>query len=79
MTEQEQQFINAWRTAAPELRRLRNEKLANLDDSAGLNLLGANASSTPGMHGMAVMQSWFLRLRAKQLTAKIQTLEARHG
>jgi len=34
-TEQEKQWIAAWRTAGPELERIRNEELRNLSDGEG--------------------------------------------
>ena len=34
-TEQENQFIAGWRFAGPELERIRNEELRNLDEAAG--------------------------------------------
>jgi len=67
-TEQEKQWIEAWRMAGPELERIRNEELRNLDDEAGLKLLGAFRSKS-SMSGLITLQSWLMRLRVKTLMA----------
>ena len=72
MNEQERKFIEGWRIAGPVLERLRNEKLARLDESEGLKSLGANVRPAVHRHGMAIMQAWFTRLRIKQLTDEVK-------
>jgi hypothetical protein len=67
-TEQEKRWIAAWRSAGPELERIRNEELRSLDESEGFRLLGANPlPKAEGMNGMAIQQAWFMRMRVKQL------------
>ena len=48
MTEAEQIFLNGWRAAAPVLEELKKQKLTEMDESAGLKLLGATAPSLIG-------------------------------
>ena len=48
MTEAEQTFLNGWRAAAPVLEELKKQKLTEMDESAGLKLLGATAPSLIG-------------------------------
>ena len=67
-TEQEKQWIAAWRSAGPELERIRNEELRAMDESVGLKLLGAGQISPLEIpSGLAVQQAWFMRMRVKEL------------
>ncbi len=75
MTEAEQTFLNGWRAAAPVLEELKKQKLTEMDESAGLKLLGATAPLSH-QHGMAVMQSWFMRWRVQQLMAQLAKYES---
>ena len=74
MTEQEKQqlWITAWRRAGPELERIRNEELRNLDDSAGLMLLGAGARGAEPQCGLVAFQAWMMRLRVLQLMKELE-------
>ncbi len=75
MTEAEKVFLNGWRAAAPVLEELKKQRLSEMDESAGLRLLGAT-NPMPQQHGMAVMQSWFMRWRAQQLMARLAQYES---
>ncbi|MFG0256037.1 MAG: hypothetical protein ACF787_13240 [Rhodopirellula sp. JB053] len=75
MTPSEKQFINAWRYAGPELENRKQQKLRELDPNAGLRGLGAGNYRPLPMHGMAIMQSWFMRFRVKQMMANHQPPE----
>ncbi len=74
MTEQEKQqlWITAWRNAAPELERIRNDELRRLDDSAGLRLLGAGSQTAEVQNGLITFQAWMMRLRVFQLMKKLE-------
>ncbi len=71
-TEQERRWIDAWRNAAPELERIRNEELRNLDENAGLRFLGAHRRNEPPQHGLAIFQSWMMRWRVLQLMERVK-------
>ena len=73
-SEQEKQFIDAWKFAGPELERIRNDELKQLDESAGLKLLGATAAAKPVLTGLAIFQAWMMRLRIIQLSAEVASL-----
>ena len=75
-TEQEKKFIEAWKIAGPELERIRNEELKQLDESAGLKLLGATAEVKPIHTGLAIFQAWMMRLRVIQLSAEVASLKS---
>lgn len=66
-TELEKQWIAAWRRAGPELERIRREELRQLDDSAGLQLLGAGCPRQL-QSGLVTFQAWMMRLLIKELT-----------
>lgn len=66
-TDVEKQWMAAWRRAGPELERIRREELQQLDDSAGLKLLGAGSQRQP-QSGLVTFQAWMMRLLIKELT-----------
>ena len=67
MTDQEQRFIDAWRRAGPELERIRNEELRNLDEQEGTRLatlLGVVTGVRPRPDsGLLDFQRWMMRWR----------------
>ena len=71
-TEQEKQWIAAWRFAGPELERIRNDELRNLDDESTMRQLGAGKPLRQELNGLAIFQSWMMRLRVKQLLEKAE-------
>ena len=75
-TEQEKQFIDAWKFAGPELERIRNDELKQLDESAGLKLLGATVAAKPIHTGLAIFQAWMMRLRIIELSAEVASLKS---
>ena len=66
-TEAEQRFIQAWRYAAPELEKIRRRELLELDESAGLRMIGAVAQQDRPRSGLIEFQAWMMRLRVYQL------------
>ena len=65
-TGQEKQWIAAWRSAGPELERGRNQELRQLDEPAGLQLLGA--WTTPEQSsGLVAFQALMMRMRVRDL------------
>jgi len=66
-TEAEERFIQAWRYAAPELEKIRRRELLELDESAGLRMIGAVAQQERSRSGLIEFQSWMMRLRVYQL------------
>jgi hypothetical protein len=67
MTDAEQRFIDAWRYAGPILEELSNKELRELDESKGGELLSRSANESPQGHGLAIFQSWMMRLRVSEL------------
>jgi len=70
-TEAEQRFIQAWRYAAPELESIRRRELLELDETAGLRMIGAPAPSERPENGLIVFQAWMMRLRVVQLMQQL--------
>jgi hypothetical protein len=70
-TEAEQRFIQAWRYAAPELEKIRRRELLELDESAGLRMIGAPAPSERPESGLIAFQAWMMRMRVLQLTKQL--------
>ena len=66
-TEQERQWIAAWRRAGPELERIRNEELRQLDEQEGTRLatlLGVMSPvPTRSESGLMEFQRWMKRWR----------------
>lgn len=71
-SEQEKRWIEAWRTAGPELERIRREELRNLSDEAGLEMLGAFAGADQQSNGMVIFQAWMSRLRILELQKQLK-------
>ena len=65
-TDLEKQWIAAWRSAGPELERIRHQELRALDDSAGFKLLGGSSGQHP-QTGLVTFQAWMMRLLVQQL------------
>jgi len=72
MSEQEKIWIDAWRIAGPELERIRDEELRNLDDSSAIGLLGGGRSSRQETNGLAVFQAWMMRLKVIELLKSVE-------
>ncbi len=75
-TEQEKRWIEAWRTAGPELERIRREELRNLTDDAGLEMLGAFAEPNRDSNGLVIFQAWMSRLRILELQKHLRLCES---
>jgi len=52
-TPPEQRFIDAWRFAAPRLEQIRREELRQLDEDAGLRMIGAGEPTEHARSGHA--------------------------
>jgi len=72
MSEQEKIWIDAWRIAGPELERIRDEELRNLDDSSAIGFLGGGRSSRQEINGLAVFQAWMMRLKVIELLKSVE-------
>jgi hypothetical protein len=66
----EQQFVDAWKKAAPILEELQAAKLRAMRPEEGAMMLDANASSTECFysHGLARWQAWMMRWRVLEST-----------
>ena len=71
-TEIEKKWIAAWRYAAPELERIRNEELQGLDDETAIRLLQSKNMCAPESSGLAIFQSWMMRWRVIELTKALE-------
>ncbi len=72
--EQARQWIQGWKVAGPVMQQMRDERLRQMDETEGAKMLGAGqgfASEAPEANGLAIWQSWMMRLRLQQLTAKV--------
>lgn len=67
MTESEQRFIEAWAMAGPELERIRQAELRQLDQRAGILMISRKFPEPAQFSGLAVFQSWMMRLRVIEL------------
>ena len=67
-TEDEQKWIAAWRSAGPELARIRNRELRELDDQTGTiqaTWLGvAEQSPASSGSGLLQFQEWMIKWRS---------------
>jgi len=72
VTEQEKIWIEAWRIAGPELERIRDEELRNLDDASAIGLLGGASSSRQETNGLAIFQAWMMRLKVLELLKAVE-------
>ena len=76
MTPEEQRFIDGWRVASPVLERLRNEELRKMDEASGAKMISSNhrrdGERQFGQHGLAIFQSWMMRLRVFELQESLR-------
>ena len=67
MTDQEKRFLDAWRHAGPELERIHNEELRQLDEQEGTRLatlLGVVTEvRSRSDSGLVEFQRWMMRWR----------------
>ena len=72
--EKQQQWIAAWRSAGPELERIRNKELSELSDEQATlqaTFLGiANVAQPLPESGVYELQQWMMRWRRKLEQAK---------
>lgn len=66
-TENEKKWIAAWRSAGPELERIRREELRAMPEHAGLKMLGALDVAAESQNGLVIFQAWMSRLRILEL------------
>lgn len=66
-TDNEKQWISAWRFARPELQRIRDEELSRLDEDAGLDLLRGGSRPDVQSGGLVAFQAWMMRWRVLNL------------
>ena len=69
-TDAEQKFIQAWRYATPELEEIHRRELLELDESAGLKMIGAAAQPERPPSGLIEFQAWMMRMRVIELEKK---------
>lgn len=61
-TEQEKQWIAAWRLAGPRLEAIRDEELRQKSNKGVRSVAGHTVYETaPHLNGMVIMQAWFQR------------------
>lgn len=81
MSSPEQYFVNAWKVAEPRLRELNEQSLRELDRDAGAKGLARQASAESmaeaQFSGLAVSQSWMMRLRVLSMTTDVSVDEPR--
>ena len=75
-TPAEQRFIDAWRYAGPQLEEIRRRELRELDEQAGLRMLGANVPVQHAESGLIQFQAWMMRLRVIEMQRTIKQLAA---
>ena len=63
-TEQEKQFIAAWKSAGPKLAAIRDEELRQRSNK-GVRMAGGVVVYEPNPHrnGLVTMQAWFTRFQ----------------
>ncbi len=67
MNEAQQRFIDGWRIAGPELERIRNEELRQLESNRGAQMMSKATPRDAQFSGLAIWQSWMMRLRVLEL------------
>jgi hypothetical protein len=72
-TPNEQRWLAAWRYAGPELQRIRNEELRNLDNTLVPSTPEPPAES-PYENGLVILQAWMMRFHCLQLQKKLREL-----
>lgn len=68
----EQRFIDAWRYAAPRLEEIKRQELRQLDEDAGLRMIGAGRVTETASSGLIHFQAWMMRLRVIQMQKQIE-------
>ncbi len=71
-TENEKKWIAAWRSAGPELERIRREELRDMPEHSGLKLLGAMNVANESLNGLVIFQAWMSRLRILELQKQLE-------
>lgn len=72
MSTSEQRFIDAWRIAAPVLEKVRHQELRQLDEQAGARMIASTSHADHPINGLAIFQSWMMRLRVLELTKQLK-------
>jgi hypothetical protein len=68
--EQGRRFVLGWEIAGPVMQQLREDRLRRMSESEGAKMLGAgqlDRLEVPEGNGLAIWQSWMMRLRIQQL------------
>jgi len=75
--QQGRQFVQGWEIAGPVMQQLREERLRRMSESEGAKMLGAGHTpqlEVPEANGLAIWQSWMMRLRIQQLDRKASSV-----
>jgi hypothetical protein len=56
--------------ASPVLEKIRHEELRKLDEQAGARMISKVGQGAQGLNGLAIFQSWMMRLRVLELMKK---------
>ena len=70
MTPSEKRFIDGWRIASPVLEKIRHEELRKLDEHAGARMISKVSQGDHALNGLAIFQSWMMRLRVLEMMKK---------
>jgi hypothetical protein len=68
--EEGRRFVRGWEIAGPIMQQLREDRLRSMSESEGAKMLGAgqlDRLEVPEGNGLAIWQSWMMRLRIQQL------------
>jgi|GEM_PF-1812195 len=68
--EQGRRFVRGWEIAGPVMQQLREDRLRGMSESEGAKMLGAgqlDRLEVPEGNGLAIWQSWMMRLRIQQM------------
>ena len=68
--EQGRRFVRGWEIAGPGMQQLREDRLRGMSESEGAKMLGAgqlDRLEVPEGNGLAIWQSWMMRLRIQQM------------
>ncbi|MEI7460151.1 MAG: hypothetical protein WCK15_12140 [Pirellula sp.] len=68
--EQGRRFVRGWEIAGPIMQQLREDRLRRMSESEGAKMLGVgqlDRLEVPEGNGLAIWQSWMMRLRIQQL------------
>jgi len=75
--QQGRRFVRGWEIAGPVMQQLREERLRRMSESEGAKMLGAGQThqlEVPEANGLAIWQSWMMRLRIQQLDRKASSV-----